>query len=120
MKKNHSLNFNFDKSLIKSSVLLEKGEYDNISEKHYFSLIIYGYNCLEFFSYLFKNEKVNINYLNRLFSINKYENIKKYLMANSSDNSTKSVYIFFRREIWVKNNDKINTKMIRKIFIKNP
>ena len=102
--------FHFVKSFITSAVLLEKEEYDYISEKNYFSLIIYGYCCLECFSYLFKNEKENIDYLKRSFSINNYENIKKYLIVNSLDNSTKSVYNVFQHEFYVKNNAKIKTK----------
>ena len=97
--------------MIISAVLLEKGEYDYyISEKNYFSLIIYGYCCFECFSYLLNNEKENIDYLKRPFSINNYENIKKYLIANSLDNSTKSIYNVFQHEFYVKNNAKIKIK----------
>lgn len=73
-------------------------------------MIIYGYCCFECFSYLLNNEKENIDYLKRPFSINNYENIKKYLIANSLDNSTKSVYNVFQHEFYVKNNAKIKTK----------
>ena len=120
---NHSPIFHFVKSFIKSAVSLEKGEFDNISEKNSFCLIILGYCCLECFSYLLKNEKENVDYLKRSFAINNYENIRNYLIASSLDNSTKSVFNTFQHDFYAKNGSKIKTKEdkenIYQIFLKS-
>ena len=87
--------FNFVNKFIISATSLIKDNYDEISIRHYYSLIIYIYCILECFCYFFKNE-TNIEFPRGSFISKDYINFNLYLVSNELSKIISSVYNSFR------------------------
>ena len=112
--------FHFLRSFLETAVNLYRDEKNFIPDKNIYSLIIYGYCCLECFSYLFKKENILYpNYIRRSFDSNNCKNLFKFLEANSLGNSTKNVYNSFQMNYFSENKDKTKTKGDEDIILHN-
>ena len=110
----------FLKSFLETAVNLYRDEKNFIPDKNIYSLIIYGYCCLECFSYLFKKENILYpNYIRRSFDSNNCKNLFKFLEANSLGNSTKNVYNSFQMNYFSENKDTTKTKGDEDIILHN-
>ena len=81
LKKSNSRNKNSDSfdligTLFNSAGYLTKKVYDELTAKGYYSLIIYGYCCLEYFCYLYKKD-ADSEFPKSYFNTDNYTNFNK-------------------------------------------
>ena len=111
--------FNFVKKFISSAISLIQEKYDEISLKNIYSLVIYGYTCLECFSYLLKTQSSN-DFPRGSFKPDNYTNLNSYLLSNKQIQIMKSVYNSFRDNFFTgkkKSKKEEVEKTIRKDFL---
>ena len=105
-------------TLFYSAGQLTQKVYDGFTTKGYYSLIIYGYCCLEYFCYLYKKD-ANSEFPKNYFNTDNYINFNKYLKDKDLSEMIKNVYNTFKDNIYpgnkkVKNE---NTKALINHFL---
>ena len=103
--------FTFIKLFLDSAVKLndEECQFDEISNKNIYSLIINGYCCLECLTYLIQKGN-ELNPYKKSFDDSNYKNLHNYLESNSFASGIKSIFNSFQTQFFKNNNEKAKTK----------
>ena len=119
LKKSNSRNKNCDSfeligAFFYSAGCLTKKVYNELTTKGYYSLIIYGYCCLEYFCYLYKKD-ADSEFPKSYFNTDNYTNFNKYLNDNDLSKMIKNVYNTFKDKIYP-GNKKVKNENIKVII----
>ena len=119
LKKSNSRNKNSDSFeligiFFYSAGCLTKKVYNELTTKGYYSLIIYGYCCLEYFCYLYKKD-ADSEFPKSYFNTDNYTNFNKYLNDNDLSKMIKNVYNTFKDKIYP-GNKKMKNENIKVII----
>ena len=106
--------FKFIRLFLDSAVNLnkQKSEFDEISEKNIYSLIIYSYCCLECLAYLIQKNN-ELNPYRKSFDDTNYKNLHNFLETNSWTNGIKSIFNNFQTQFFADNKEKAKSKEVR-------